>query len=443
MECVVSGGGEWRSLAQKHVIMIVQCPACEKKNRIADSPEKGGEYRCGSCGQMLDVEKAARHPAKSLIPAFQQALRDEIDAIKEQGASRYYARNGHRLRRQAQFSVYEFEVDDIVVAADDSPVIVQVGNRNVKGSLISSSGFRVTLELEADIGERVAQAIISTSPQYLLERLNEMLEAMAQGTMTTFWPVLEKVFGPAQVKIGRDKSFSLTVNKTSREANPSKREAISVALGSEVSVIWGPPGTGKTTTLGLLVDAFLQVGFRVLVVAHTNVAVDQAVLKIIDACEGTSRIQEGKVVRFGSLAITDPEALDKLSETTLDGIVASIARLDRVQLERLEEEAARLEQLITGIENMKAIAEDEKRTQATLESEQRGWNGAKTKKDGLDERVASLSQQIRSTKERLSEIEQAGFLKKLLLSGERSRLESELHLLPSTIERARAELKSA
>ena len=56
--------------------------------------------------------------------------------------------------------------------------------------------------------------------------------------------------------------------------NDSQRHAVQFALANEVSIVHGPPGTGKTHTLVEIVLQCVQQGERVLVCAPSNIAAD-------------------------------------------------------------------------------------------------------------------------------------------------------------------------
>lgn len=72
------------------------------------------------------------------------------------------------------------------------------------------------------------------------------------------------------------------------------------ATGQSFAVVWGPPGTGKTFTLGASVRALVASGRRALVLAPTNAAIDQAVLSIDDAfTRAGSPLLHGQLLRPG------------------------------------------------------------------------------------------------------------------------------------------------
>jgi hypothetical protein len=74
----------------------------------------------------------------------------------------------------------------------------------------------------------------------------------------------------------------------------------------KVAFLWGPPGTGKTTTLGALLGRFLQQfpSHRVLLLSTTNSAVDQAIVAVDNAlAELTATERQPSLLRRSCLRI--------------------------------------------------------------------------------------------------------------------------------------------
>ncbi|XP_045829129.1 uncharacterized protein LOC123920847 [Trifolium pratense] len=72
------------------------------------------------------------------------------------------------------------------------------------------------------------------------------------------------------------------------DLNESQKNAISACLSSSqcnhqstVDLIWGPPGTGKTKTLGTLLFALLKTNCRTLVCTPTNVAIKEVASRVL------------------------------------------------------------------------------------------------------------------------------------------------------------------
>src|SRR5262249_52403026 len=86
---------------------------------------------------------------------------------------------------------------------------------------------------------------------------------------------------------------------------PRQREAFALA-GKALALLWGPPGTGKTTTLGALLAEFLlsRPRQRILLLSSTNIAVDQALIAVDQCLEraacASSATPRSDCVRLGS-----------------------------------------------------------------------------------------------------------------------------------------------
>ncbi|TKY59728.1 Regulator of nonsense transcripts 1-like [Spatholobus suberectus] len=79
-----------------------------------------------------------------------------------------------------------------------------------------------------------------------------------------------------------------TYQRLSSELNESQYEAIRACLSScqcyhksTMDLIWGPPGTGKTKTLGTLLFALLKMNHRTLVCTPTNVAIKEVASRVL------------------------------------------------------------------------------------------------------------------------------------------------------------------
>jgi len=82
------------------------------------------------------------------------------------------------------------------------------------------------------------------------------------------------------ILLGKREPEIIEVNEKSEILNPSQNRALSKSINSEMFLIHGPPGTGKTTTLAEVIKK--HIGKRILVTADSNVAVDNVLEKLKD-----------------------------------------------------------------------------------------------------------------------------------------------------------------
>jgi hypothetical protein len=144
-----------------------------------------------------------------------------------------------------------------------------------------------------------------------------------------------RVFHPATAKVGSDDLPELIRQDDLGE----KRAVIQQALGSEITFIWGPPGTGKTFAIARLITAHIERNERVLVTSHTKAAVDQALLEAVKdgtPLEKHCALTEGQILRLGEV----PYSGSKLPDTVLlNSILERKGSELRERLRKLEVEA--------------------------------------------------------------------------------------------------------
>ena len=126
-------------------------------------------------------------------------------------------------------------------------------------------------------------------------------------------------------------------------------------------LLWGPPGTGKTHTLGQQVATCLSdASERILVVSTTNKATDTAALSIGRAAGGQSRyVQEGRILRIGKSAsyhVYEADGLGDLLRGTETDFLHQISALNsQIQRAKTHEERAvlrkALQQLVRAMKD--------------------------------------------------------------------------------------------
>lgn len=78
-----------------------------------------------------------------------------------------------------------------------------------------------------------------------------------------------------------------------------QKRAIDNSMREPFVFIWGPPGTGKSHTLGYLAAQWRKRGKKVLVLAHTNAAVDVTTLAIDNACRDINDpLVDAELIRY-------------------------------------------------------------------------------------------------------------------------------------------------
>lgn len=117
-------------------------------------------------------------------------------------------------------------------------------------------------------------------------------------------------------------------------ARRGQRDASSL-LGYRVGYLWGPPGTGKTTTVGMMLASALTFlpDCRILLLSTTNAAVDQALESVDKSLQRLARTHGAAAIvrrdachRFGRRFLTDiykerPHLLPSLDRALLNELI--------------------------------------------------------------------------------------------------------------------------
>ena len=228
-------------------------------------------------------------PNSFRLHPYIDALSEEVFYLKHHGGKKHTVTDGRLLTPDSKEYCYSFELESELYLSDDAPVSVILGLNTVNGTVIVCDGFQIIVSLERNIGEIVPSAQISVEPWKLLEKLRDRTK-----DITPSDEIAWKIFceGPELAETTSDIAF----------IKRGQEEVIKPSFENPITMVWGPPGTGKTYTMAKMTEQFVSTGKSVLIVSHSNISVDNVVKQIsnqFSSSELAPILKEGKVLRYG------------------------------------------------------------------------------------------------------------------------------------------------
>jgi hypothetical protein len=338
------------------------------------------------------------------------------DMRRQRKRSRQIAlEDGARIPLDRGHIGYSFAFTEDTALFEDASVELRVGGRRIDGQIVSISSGRIIIAVEEDIGETLAHCILVIDNTALLEALKKSLEkAGGEGRALNTRLADSVVSNSGKAAVAEPRLFN-----TFKEGNEKQKRAVGFALANEVMYLWGPPGTGKTKTLSILINELFDRDKRVLICSNTNQAVDQVLLTLCKRLRPSHpAMEKGQIVRLGR--ITDKELRETYSDyVTVDGIVERRSRdlqerktLLEASLERIARRAAAAEATLNRfaeLDGVHAALTDSTRELGQLRND---CEASVRKADAAKQRLADLGREFEKTRA-------AGTLRRLFLRSEK------------------------
>ena len=206
---------------------------------------------------------------------------------QRQGTRQIALENGERVALDRGHIGYAFSFAEDADLFEDARVDIRIGARTIEGNIVSIAGGQIIIAVEEDLGEALIRCTLVIDNTALLEALKEKLEKSTEGGRQLNVQLADDVVtnrgnaAPAEAPLS-DPVWPIRFNE-------KQKDAVRLALANAVIYLWGPPGTGKTTTLSVLIQELFARGKRVLICSNTNRAVDQVLLSLCGALRRTMR----------------------------------------------------------------------------------------------------------------------------------------------------------
>lgn len=264
------------------------------KQRFQEKPELNRSIGASSVISKQSEDIREEGYRSSTLEQYRKALVREMMYIRNEGGRQYKVSNGQLVSSKQGAFTYGFDLDSEIHLSDDAPVsLTTTGNVTASGNVLICEGFQILLVLDKDLGHKVISAHIKIEPWKLLEAMINKLDEIDEDDRIAIKLINE---GPRLSKGD--------INKIQK----GQEAAISSAESNDITLIWGPPGTGKTYTMAQIAINALNNSKRVLIVSHSNISVDGVIKQIVSQLTeagNTSLLENGKVLRYGYVRDTE------------------------------------------------------------------------------------------------------------------------------------------
>lgn len=226
------------------------------------------------------------------------AIKKEIEAVRE-SPSHDVLMNGELEKISGEY-IYSFESNNPGLRFAEE-INAKNDGKEFKLVLVEFKDQKVKLEFPEDLGKLIPEVYIEWENDFVLKKMEEHLNTLADK-----WEEISQLKALLQPKESFKESKNDFPVQVDAIRNESQIEAIEKSQTNNILYVWGPPGTGKTATLGFIIANYLLLGKRVLFVSNTNRAVDVGLLNVIEALyEISPQFDQQNISRFGEAALDD------------------------------------------------------------------------------------------------------------------------------------------
>ena len=393
--------------------------------------------------KIYDLKKNLELPFAETDPVtkkYRVALRALIVELKRRGAGSQdlSLENGQRIPLDGKGIGYTFPFIEEGNIFEGASIQLVVGSRRSEGQIVSLMPGKIIVSIDDDYGDAIHACVLRIDNTSLLDALERRLGEVENGEISHFNKQM------AENVIFNKSSFLPPASPLSssefKKLDEQKKKAVCAALTNSVVYIWGPPGSGKTTCIGFLIQYFYEEGKRILICSNTNQAVDQVILKLcrgIKDSNNMSPLEDGVIIRSGK--ITHSELEHQFSSyVTVQGVVERkskelVERREKINeiLERIARTASKTEKILQLFLRYDGLVKE-------LLSKIQKAEIAVGDLKGAIRNVADAKERLKNIADEYRKFQKAGLLKRLILRSEDTILNDQRYT-QSLIERLTAE----
>lgn len=271
--------------------------------------------------------------ANQFVATFRRAIEAEKAALRQDSSAYEVPLESGKLLSEMTQGEQTFYAFQLVRPSERVTPGVACSLREPTGlevpvTVVQLSGCELVLRSEVRLSIRDGSYRLLFVPWFLYDEMHQALEKVPFPEMAL------RAFGKQPVS-----REPLTLGEYEHDLNSTQQQAVQLAMESQLSILWGPPGTGKTTTLAQLIAFLVAHDRRVLITSTTHAALDQVLSRLTATRALAEVFARHQVIQLGHSG--QPCSLDEVVNATQ---VQARALLDRSR--------ARLEAVVRQLQDL-------------------------------------------------------------------------------------------
>ncbi|MEW8441737.1 MAG: AAA domain-containing protein [Candidatus Thiodiazotropha taylori] len=386
----------------------------EHSNKPITIDPPGTEGKPSKFSWDLNDEEPPFKKSDSLPKKFSMALNELINELRSKGGGsrKVILEDGKKVDESNNIqNIYIFDYPEDIDLFEGAKLLITADSKRVDGEITTIYGGNIYISLEEDFGKTISSCILEIDETALLEALKERLDELQEGEIEDFNTELANhAFSNSgsTTKLRED----ILLNHSSK-LNTSQNYFLTSTASNEVTFLWGPPGTGKTQTLGTLTERLISAKKRVLICSNTNQAVDQLLLKLCRDLKKNDKepLEEGKILRLGK--INHKELCEYSEYITPEGIIKRKSKTLAIEMHSLQAELSDLKKLIHKQQQKLNDIDLLQKKQNDLGSMKTEYSRIKTIISDIEAQIIGNDKKLIALSKELSELENGSLFTRL------------------------------
>ncbi len=322
---------------------------------------------------------------KKLIKQAVGAVEAEIEAVREKPSQDVFFNGKRDDHSPPEEFYYEFKTQNRSIRfADAVRGEMDEAEKELELEVVEVAEKKVNLSFPHNYGETIYSVHLEWENDFILRKLKAELEYLEDTNRKEYRERIGILFDPDKKRDDHSDNEIRVLDDSRR--NEAQHEALKKSLQNRTLFIWGPPGTGKTSTLGFIIANYLVKGKSVLFASNTNRAVDVGLLSAIKALTAVEKEHlENKITRFGEIALEN----ERLEQIHFDNQLKEREEQQKRKAARLSKVLDPFKKLQGEIDNLvdlgETVPEELKQALKKLEDELEEYGGEAALEDKIDE----------------------------------------------------------